>query len=111
MTIEYSWVIDKLEYYPSKNGFDKLVYNIYYAIRGVSGDYVAMQHDVTPVVIDNIKPEDFIPFEDLTKDIVVGWLEGALSADYIQQLKDTIANNINIMMNPPSVMANPPWDN
>ena len=51
-----------------------------------------------------LDPEStFIPFEDLTNEIVVGWTKEAMGEDQVNQIETSIASQIKDQKNPVSV--------
>jgi hypothetical protein len=51
----------------------------------------------------------FIPFNELTKEIVYSWVENALGVDQIDQIKTNLANRIEDKINPKILVQSPPW--
>jgi hypothetical protein len=45
----------------------------------------------------------FIPFEDLTSEIVVEWTKEAMGAEQVQAIEDSVASQIAELENPTSV--------
>jgi hypothetical protein len=45
----------------------------------------------------------FIPFEDLTNEIVVGWTKAAMGEDQVDQIETSIVSQIEALINPTSV--------
>ena len=45
----------------------------------------------------------FIPFEDLTNEVVVGWTKKAMGEDQVNQIEAGIASQIEDQKNPVSV--------
>ena len=52
--------------------------------------------------------EDFIPYEDLTKDQVCGWLESTLDVDAMEESLD---KQLELLINPVNVVLPPPFEN
>jgi hypothetical protein len=48
----------------------------------------------------------FIPYEDLTNDIVVGWIQQDLGVDGVSNLEACIQGQIDSQINPPVVPVN-----
>ena len=51
---------------------------------------------------------DFIPFADLTNEIVVGWVEAAMGPEQVQSLKDSIDANIDEQITPTTITLSIP---
>ena len=77
------------------------MYNVHWIVTGVDGDYSATNIGTQVVTLD---PEStFIPFKDLTNEIVVGWTKEAMGEDQVDQIETSIAGQIEDQKNPVSV--------
>jgi hypothetical protein len=62
-----------------------------YEVTGVDGEYSSSLSDSARFSTANV--DNFIPYEDLTNDIVVGWIQGLLGVDGVA--------NYDSQINPP----------
>jgi hypothetical protein len=101
--MEYKIKIQKLEYIPTYNTYEKVVNKVYWnyeATKGIISTGIGGSTDLTP-------PESiFVPFENLQEDIVIGWISGSLD---INNLQSTLNNSIDNIENPKIIQSNPPW--
>jgi hypothetical protein len=101
--MEYKIKIQKLEYIPTYNTYEKVVNKVYWnyeATKGIISTGIGGSTDLTP-------PESiFVPFENLQEDIVIGWISGSLD---INNLQSTLNNSIDNIENPKIVQSIPPW--
>ena len=101
--MEYKIKIQKLEYIPTYNTYEKVVNKVYWnykATKGVISTGIGGSTDLTP-------PESiFIPFYELQESIVIGWISGSLD---INNLQSTLNNSIDNIENPKIIQSNPPW--
>lgn len=67
-------------------------------------EYFAETYGATSVGMPD--PETFTPFDQLTKEQVVGWLEEELDVD---QMNASLQENINLQINPVTVTLPPAW--
>lgn len=53
----------------------------------------------------------FVPYDQLTNDIVVGWIQASLGADGVAQVEGIVQNQLNTQINPaPAPDLTPlPW--
>jgi len=111
MANTYDWVINKLDVYPTENNLKDVVYNIHWTYVATSdqkdaeGNFYKTELIGTSVVSSPDETQ-FTPFEELTKNQVVSWLEEDTSIAGIQQVAD---NNLNEVINPTSISKNAPW--
>lgn len=104
MNIEFKWVWDanSLGCIPNIDGKKDYVVEVHWRYRGVvSNDDPNKDIMVDNYGVQNFNVEDadpnYIPFEDLTEDIIVGWLTPILDIDAMQL---AITNQIDSIINP-----------
>jgi hypothetical protein len=49
----------------------------------------------TPFPVSDIDPEDFTPYEDLTEEIVLGWIKEVVVGSYEEHVNEQIQKQIN----------------
>lgn len=97
----YDWNCKTVDVHPQAEGETNVVYNVHWIVTGTEGDYTANSIGTQTVVVD---PEaSFIPFEDLTNEIVVGWTKDAIGEEQVQAIEDSLAAQIAELENPTSV--------
>lgn len=106
--ITYEWIISQLETKPHVGDASNVVVTVHWRLQGTDGTYSS---DVYGSAFT--KPyesgESFVPYDQLTKETVVGWVEEALGAEQVQKYKDNIAQQIQDKINPPIVKPPLPW--
>jgi hypothetical protein len=106
--IVYNWVVSQLDCLPQDGDLKDFVVVCHWRRQAheiVDGkEYNADVYSTQSFSPDNV--ENFIPYEDLTFDIVCGWLESSMDVEAIDANLDTqIAN----LINPPIVSPPLPW--
>lgn len=108
MAITYNWNISQLDCVPQEDNVTDVVVTIHWRLEGTDGAYSGGVYGTATV-----KPyeagEPFIPYDQLTQNIVVGWVEEALGADQVQMYKDSVAKQIADQIDPPIVTPPLPW--
>ena len=99
--ITYDWNCKTVDVHPQEEGETNVVYNVHWIVTGTTEDYSANNIGTQVVSLDPETP--FIPFEDLTNEIIVGWTKDAMGADQVQAIEDSIASQIAELENPTSV--------
>ena len=99
--ITYDWNCKTVDVHPQKEGETNVVYNVHWIVKGVDGDYSATSIGTQVVLLS--EGGAFIPFEDLTNEIVVGWTKEAMGEDEVNQIETSIASQIEDQKNPVSV--------
>lgn len=105
--ISYNWTISQLEVKPQAGDVQDLVVTVHWRLDGVDGEHSAGVYGTVAT-----KPYEagapFVPYDSLTKEIVVGWVEDALG-EQVQSYKDSIATQIANLINPTIVTPPLPW--
>lgn len=105
--MEQKWTIHQLER-KSDNGF---VLNVHwrFAITETTEEgknYYADSYSVASYQQDE-NAEDFIPFEDITEEIVVGWVKESLGEEQLASMEASLLQQIESQKNPPIVYGLP----
>jgi hypothetical protein len=100
MPITYTWTATALIGYPTFDGETDVVTRASYTVLGDDGegqtaDYSNWQE--TP--LDPSVP--FIPYADLTNDIVIGWVQSNLGPDRVASIEESLAIQIQRQVTPP----------
>jgi hypothetical protein len=114
MTNTYSWAINALDTYPIKDSLSDVVYNIHWSMIATSDQtdvngnpYTASSIGTQIVTVPDA--DGFIAFDDLTQEIVEGWLE-ASELD-VDSIKANLDAQIEEKITPKSVTRVIPWEN
>jgi hypothetical protein len=99
--ITYDWNCKTVDVHPQEEGQTDVVYNVHWIVTGVDGDYSAT--NIGTQVVPLSEGGAFIPFEDLTNEIVVGWTKAAMGEDQVDQIETSIVSQIEALINPTSV--------
>ena len=104
----YTWQFPALEAYPTYEGLTDAVFSMHWRLTANdgAGHTAEIYGEQRTGPID---PADFIPFADLTKAEVQGWLETELGADVVANMKTGLDAAIANQINPPTVTLAPPW--
>ena len=70
-----------------------------YTVIGVDGTYNAELSNIARFNTASVSP--FVPYEDLTEAIVIGWIQDELGPDGVSNLEACIQGQIDSQINPP----------
>lgn len=104
----YDWKINQLDAKIHEDNLDNVIFAIHWT-------YIASDDSEPRICVEDIgvcpiiyNPENpFIPYTNLTKDEVVGWLESNLDVD---KMKINLDKQIELKKNPVDEFLKPPWD-
>ncbi len=99
--ITYDWNCKTVDVHPQEEGETDVVYNVHWIVTGVDGDYSASCIGTQVVPLN--EGGTFIPFEDLTNDVVVEWTKEAMGEEQVTQIEVGVASEIEGKINPTSV--------
>ena len=108
MANTYTWLINSLDAKIHEEGLDNVIYNVHWR-------YIGTDDSIEPIIASRIgvlsvkykSGDPFIPYADLTKDEVIGWLVAGLDVD---QLKILLDKDIELIKHPVDESLYPDWD-
>jgi len=101
----YTWNVTAL-YTQTIEGDENYVVIANYIVVGIDDTYSAELSNIARFSTASVSP--FIPYEDLTEDIVIGWIQDDLGVDGVSNLEACIQGQINSQINPPVTQQNTP---
>lgn len=108
MATIFNWDCKTVDAYPLVGEDSDVVYNVHWIVTGVSDQldpqgnpYQARSIGTQALSTDDIT--DFIPFEDLTNEVVVEWTKGAMGEFDVTSVENGIQNSIDLQITPVSV--------
>ena len=93
----YTWRINAVDCYTSKDGLEKVAYNVHWSYFATNGEHTASMIGVQSIGEPN--PDNFVAFEDLTEENVIAWIEAALDVETMKanldkQIEDLVAPKV-----------------
>lgn len=110
MPITYTWTINALVGYPTFDGETDVVTRASYTVTGDDGEgHTADYSNWQETPLDPSAP--FIPYNDLTPEVVTGWVQAGLGPEKIASIEESIAIDIQRQVTPePEPQSFPlPW--
>ena len=108
MATIFNWDCKTVDAYPLVGEDSDVVYNVHWIVTGVSyqldsqgNPYQARSIGTQALSTDDIT--DFIPFGDLTNEIVVEWTKSAMGDEEVAFVENGIQSQINSLITPTSV--------
>ena len=109
MAINYAWDVSTVDTYPTKDSNSDVVYNVHWRLTAT--DDANNDADGNPQTagvygsqsLDTDSISSFTAFADLTSSDVQGWVEAALTADKVTELKSGLDAQIAEKITPTSV--------
>ena len=101
----FNWTVKQL-YTQTIDGEQNYVVIANYDVVGVDGEYSSSISDSAKFSPDNV--DNFTPYDQLTNDIVVGWIKSVLGPDTVANYEESIQGQIDSQINPPVTPQNTP---
>ena len=109
MAISYEWDVKTVDTYPTKDSKSDVVHNVHW--RLIATDDTNNDADGEPQTatvygsqaLDTSDLSSFTEFADLTASDVQGWVEAALTADTVNDMKDSLDSTIEKLVTQTSV--------
>lgn len=104
----FNWVISQLDSIPSIDGMDKVISTIHWRAQKLYvGDVISFTADTYgALAVDAPHEASFTPYDEVSKEMVEGWLEAGLDTEAIEANLDAQIENF---LNPPIVAYPLPW--
>jgi hypothetical protein len=100
MPITYTWTPTQLIGYPVFDGQTDVVTRAFYTVLADDGEgHTADYSNFAYTPLDPSVP--FIPYADLTPEIVIGWVQSNLGPDRVAAIEESIAIVIQRQVTPP----------
>ena len=109
MAISYAWDVKTVDTYPTKDSKSDVVYNVHWRLTATDDtNNDADGNSLTATVygtqsLDTSDLSSFTAFADLTASNVQGWVEAAMTADTVNDMKDSLDSTIEELVTPTSV--------
>ena len=108
MAITYKWTINQMNAHIQAEGEDNVIFTVHWAFMGQDDSEEPVSASSIGTLGVEYNPENpFIPYADLTKEDVVGWLESGLDVD---SMKENLDEQIELKKNPVDETLRPDWD-
>ena len=113
MAIEYNCSFGPLECYPTSSEHTDVVFLVHYQMVAITGSdemgyYQARVINQIPLTVTTSSV--FIPYQDLTYNVVKGWVEAAMGPEQVAALYEGVTSDLENQINPRSVPLPPPWE-
>ena len=102
MSTTFSWNIANLERYTA----DGVVFTVHYTVNAEDGTYSAGAYG--SLGLEAPEPDNMISFDNLTNEIVVGWVKGKFGEEKVAEIKAALQAQLD-EKHAPSKAAGVPW--
>ena len=107
MSITYRWDIVSVECVPTANSLKNVVSEIHWQLY--ADDETNTANVYGAIGVEGVDPDNFIDYEDLTKDQIIEWAILAIGEDKVEIYKNSLASQLSALSNPQKVSLPLPW--
>jgi hypothetical protein len=94
MTLTYTWALKSLKK-ADVNDLSGVIVQTHWTCTGTDEDgHEGVFNGATPFGPANVDPDDFVPYEELTEEIVLGWIQAVVVGTYKEHVDEQIAKQI-----------------
>ena len=102
MTTAFTWAIANLE----RETADGFIFTAHYTISAKSAAYSAGAYGS----IGFERPDNLVPYSEITEEMVVEWVKDALTEEKVEQIEDALQSQLDEQA-APTKAAGVPWGN
>jgi hypothetical protein len=78
----------------------------FWFVEGIDGEYHAMVSGKTS--FDSAQSGTFIPYDQLTEEIVIGWVQASMGPEGVTEVEAAVQQQIDLLKNPPEAPQSQP---
>ena len=82
------------------NGHEEVIWNVHWRVAKEDGEYSASSYGTQTLNTEDI--QDFVPFDDVTSEMVEGWVKDAMGEDRVAAIEESLDKEIESKKNPTS---------
>jgi hypothetical protein len=107
MALTNTWNVLQMDAYPQYHGETNVVFLVHWDLTATDGEYTGYVYGSTRITIED--SDVFTPYENLSKEQVIGWVKGALGEQMVTSYEKNVKKQIESARNPTVVKPALPW--
>lgn len=107
MTVAFAWKIERLECRPRVGGLENVVGRVHWRLFGHEGGIQESIYGLAEIEVD--EDAAFTPFDRLTEEAVVAWVQDKLGTQAVDGYKTSLAQAVDARLDPPMIPKPLPW--
>ena len=102
-----NWNINQLDCYPEVDGETDVIFTAHWDLTATDGEYSGRVYGSVGITHDAEAP--FIPYNELTKELVVSWVKEALGEETVAATEANVLQQLEDQKNPKVISPALPW--
>ena len=96
-----NWNCKTIDVYTHEhNGHEQVIYNVHWRVEKEDEEYSASSYGSQSLNTEDI--QDFIPFDEVTSEMVEGWVKDAMGEETVTSIEESLDQQIEDQKNPKS---------
>jgi hypothetical protein len=105
MTTTYHWTFPQFDVKPAANELSNIVTTVHWRFSAIDEDDTTVVRYGTVSLLDPVE-SSFIEYQDITKDLVISWMESIIDVD---DLKQKLDDDMRRLKTPDILAMDPPF--
>lgn len=108
--MNYTWKLKSLKRKDSQELTNIIVQTYWEKIGTDENGNIGIFNGATPFDLSSVDPDNFVNYEDLTEEMVLGWIQSCVVGSYEEHINEQISRQIEEKINPVTeVTEDFPW--
>lgn len=103
------WSVVGLDVVKSVNSFTNVVKTVYWKLEGIEDTYQTDSYGSILLEFKLGPADEFIAYEDLTEETVIGWVKAVLGQERVQAYEASLQGQMDAIKDPVEVNLPLPW--
>jgi hypothetical protein len=96
------WNCKTVDYYNHEhNGHEQVIYNVHWRVTKEDDEFIGSSYGTQSLNTEDI--QDFIPFDEVTSEMVEGWVKNAMGEEEVSNIESSLDQQIEDQKNPTSI--------
>jgi len=96
-----NWTISSVKAKVEQDGLQNVIHTIHWRLGKQDGEHYADVYGSKSLPAPS--PESFIPSDEVTKDLLISWLEASFEAEELESLNTKLDNQLELKKNPTDI--------
>ena len=96
-----NWNCKTIDVYTNDhNGYEQVIYNVHWQVSKKDDEFIGSSYGTQSLNTEDI--QDFIPFDEVTSEMVEGWVKDAMGEEEVSNIESNLDKQIEDQKNPTS---------
>jgi len=96
-----NWIISSVKAKVQEGDLQNVIHTVHWRLQKTDGEFTSDVYGSKSLPAPS--PESFIPSDEVTKDLLISWLEASFEAEELESLNTNLDNQLELKKNPTEV--------